>query len=381
MFVKHKFCPLFNFRGRTIKNTELMQTQINELKFSGHNIYVGIDAHLKSWRVTVMLNGVMEKTFSQDPIAEKLQEYLHKRYPGGNYYSAYEAGFCGFSVHRSLERAGIKNIVVNPADIPVTDKEKRQKEDKRDSRKIARTLHNGELKGIHVPRRETEELRTFLRYRKTLVKEISRHKNRVKSLLHYYGISIPEIHQSASRHWSKRFTNWLREVKFETSPGRATLDRTIATVEFLRKQLLETTRDIKKLSEGSLSRHVALLRTVPGIGLIMAMTLLSELEEVMRFRNLDSLCSYVGLIPTTHSSGDSDKTGNITPRSNKWLRNMIVESSWIAIRHDPTLMLCYQEKCKSMKGTDAIIRVAKKLLNRIRHVLKNNEAYQIAVVK
>lgn len=67
MFVKHKFCPLFNFRGRTIKNTELMQTQINELKFSGHNIYVGIDAHLKSWRVTVMLNGVMEKTFSQDP--------------------------------------------------------------------------------------------------------------------------------------------------------------------------------------------------------------------------------------------------------------------------------------------------------------------------
>ena len=55
--------------------------------------------------------------------------------------------------------------------IPVTDKEKKQKEDKRDSIKIARTLHNGELKGIHVPKRETEELRTFVRYRKTLVKE------------------------------------------------------------------------------------------------------------------------------------------------------------------------------------------------------------------
>lgn len=359
-----------------------MQTQVNELNFTGHNIYVGIDAHLTNWRVSVMVKGIMEKTFSQDPIAEKLQSYLDKKYPGGTYYSAYEAGFCGFSVHRSLERAGIRNIVVNPADIPVTDKEKKQKEDKRDSRKIARSLHNGELKGIYVPQRETEELRTYVRYRKSLVKEINRHRCRIKSLLYYYGISIPEAHQKASRYWSKRFTDWLRTVEFETCFGKATLDQTIATVEFLRKQLLETTRDIKKLSEeGIFSRPVALLRTVPGIGLIMAMTLLSELEEIMRFRSLDHLCAYIGFIPTTHSSGDSDRIGRITPRRNKWLRSMVIESSWIAIRHDPALMLCYQEQSRRMEGTEAIIRVAKKLLNRIRHVLKNNQAYEISVVK
>lgn len=359
-----------------------MQTQINELNFSGHNIYVGIDAHLKNWRITVMLNGIIEKTYSQDPSAEKLRDYLHKKYPGGNYHSAYEAGFCGFSAHRSLEKAGIKNKVVNPADIPVTDKEKKQKEDKRDSRKIVRGLHNGELTGIHVPQRETEELRTFVRYRKSLVKEINRHKYRAKSLLYYYGISIPEAHQSASRYWSKRFTNWLREVEFETAWGKATLDKTIATVEFLRKQLLETTRDIKKLSEeGRFSHQAALLRTVPGIGLIMSMTLLSELEEIARFKGLDRLCAYIGLIPTTHSTGDKDRTGGITPRSNRWLRSMAIESSWIAIRHDPALMLSYQQLSRRMDGSEAIVRIAKKLLNRVRHVLKNNQAYEISVVK
>ena len=60
---------------------------------------------------------------------------------------------------------------------------------------------------------------------------------------------------------------------------------------------------------------------------------------------------------------------------------MVIESSWIAIRHDPALMLCYQEQSRRMEGTEAIIRVAKKLLNRIRHVLKNNQAYEISVVK
>jgi len=71
--------------------------------------------------------------------------------------------FCGFSVHRDLERYGIHNIVVNPSDIPTTDKEKRQKEDKRDSRKIAKSLKNGELTAIYVPTKEMEELRSLAR--------------------------------------------------------------------------------------------------------------------------------------------------------------------------------------------------------------------------
>ena len=133
-----------------------------------------------------MVDGIQCKTFSQDPEARVLRGYLQTNYPGGNYYSAYEAGFCGFAPHRDLLKYGINNIVVNPADIPTKDKEKKQKEDARDSRKIARCLYNKELEAIHVPSIDIEGLRILVRYRKTLVKEINRFKSRTKSLLYYY---------------------------------------------------------------------------------------------------------------------------------------------------------------------------------------------------
>jgi transposase len=359
-----------------------MQTQSNKLDFKGQKIYVGLDTHLKSWKVSIIMNGIMCKTYSQDPEASILSEYLKTNYPGGDYYSAYEASFSGFSVHRALEKSGIKNIVVNPADIPTTDKEKKQKEDKRDSRKIARSLHNGELTGIYIPPREIEELRSYVRNRKTIVKEINRHKNRSKFLLYYYGIQLPEKYSGASKHWTKSYSNWLKAVEFETTYGKSTLESIISTVEFLRGRLLESDRTLRKIAkEGPYAEDIRLLRSVPGVGLTVAMTILTELDNIVRFASLDKLCSYVGLVPRTNSSGDNDKTGNITPRSNRAIRSMLVESAWIAIRQDPALMLAYQELCKKMEPNKAIIRIAKKLLSRIKYVLKNQKEYEMSVVK
>ena len=227
-----------------------MQTEvkINDFDFRNQNVYVGIDAHLKSWNVTIMLDNISHKTFSQDPNAENLGKYLKKNFPGGEYYSAYEAGFCGFSIHRNLTKEGIKNMIVNPADIPTSDKEKRQKTDPRDSRKIAKTLRSGDLKAIYVPQRETEEERGLLRYRRSLVKEISRNKNRIKSLLYNYGIPITVEFETPSKYWSRPFTIWLKQVKFETKSGQLILLNTMDTVDHLRNKLLLITKEIKELS-------------------------------------------------------------------------------------------------------------------------------------
>ena len=73
-----------------------MQTQSNKIDFKGQNIYVGFDVHLKSWTVTIMTEKLTHKTFSQPPKPEALYHYLVKTFPGGTYYSAYEAGFCGY---------------------------------------------------------------------------------------------------------------------------------------------------------------------------------------------------------------------------------------------------------------------------------------------
>ena len=89
-----------------------METQSNKLDFSDQNIYVGFDVHLKSWKVTIMTEKVTYKTFSQDPKPEVLYQYLKRNFPGGNYHSAYEAGFCGYWIHNKLKSLGINSVLL-----------------------------------------------------------------------------------------------------------------------------------------------------------------------------------------------------------------------------------------------------------------------------
>ncbi|MCF6333925.1 MAG: hypothetical protein L3J11_11640 [Draconibacterium sp.] len=69
----------------------------NKLDFSSQDIFVGLDTHLKNWRVSIIVGESTFKTFSQDPYSKLLKNYLVKNFPNGNYYSAYEASFCGFT--------------------------------------------------------------------------------------------------------------------------------------------------------------------------------------------------------------------------------------------------------------------------------------------
>lgn len=121
--------------------------------------------------------------------------------------------------------------------------------------------------------------------------------------------------------------------------------------------------------------------TIPGIGLITAMSILTELENIERFNSLDRLCSFIGLVPSTNSSGDTERTGDITSRGNRVLRAALVESAWVAARTDPALATSYNQYCKRMNPNKAIIRIAKKLLSRIRYVLKNKQPYVLSVIK
>ncbi len=321
------------------------------------------------------------KTFSQDPRSRILKDYLDKNFPNANYYSAYEASFSGFKTHRDLVNLGIKNIVVNPADIPTTDKERKQKEDSRDSRKIAKQLSQKDLTAIYIPDVEIEGDRSLVRYRKTLTKEIARTKHRIRSQLYYFGIEIP-TQFSEKKYWSKKFTCWIQEIELPTESAKLALSGHLEMAEMLRKKQYSTIKEIRKLSDKKIYKeNYDLLISVPGIGTLTAMILLTEIGDIKRFKNLDKLCSYIGLVPMTNSTGENEKTGDITVRKNKILRTAIIESSWVAIRNDSALMLAYQKLIKRMQPQDAIIRIAKKLVNRILSVLKNKKAYVQAIVK
>ncbi|GHV50322.1 hypothetical protein FACS1894181_10750 [Bacteroidia bacterium] len=97
-----------------------MQKQRNKLNFEGQNIYIGLDVHKTSWTVCIMTKELEHKRFNQKPPAGELAGYLEKNFPGGTYYPAYEAGFCGFHARLELLKCNIHNIMVNAADVPAT---------------------------------------------------------------------------------------------------------------------------------------------------------------------------------------------------------------------------------------------------------------------
>src|SRR3954462_10754310 len=163
----------------------------NSIDYQGQNFYVGLDVHKKSWAVTIRSMKIQVAHFTQPPGAEVLVHYLRRNFPGGQYHSAYEAGFCGTGFHEQLCAQEINNIIVHAADIPSTDKQKKNKTDLHDSRSIAEHLEKGNLRAIHVLSREQQELRSVFRLREGKVKNVTRANNRLKSVMMYFGIVLP----------------------------------------------------------------------------------------------------------------------------------------------------------------------------------------------
>ena len=129
--------------------------QRKEISFNGQSIYVGIDVHKATWSVTVLTeHSNLSKTFSQEASARKLFDFLKKNFPDGRYLAVYEAGFSGYSTYYELKSFGIDCIIVNPADVPTKDSERKTKTDAVDSAKLARCLKNGDLTPNYIPSKE-----------------------------------------------------------------------------------------------------------------------------------------------------------------------------------------------------------------------------------
>ena len=141
-------------------------------------------------------------------------------------------------------------------------------------------------------------------------------------------------------------------------------------------------RELKHfIKEHGFDQQINYIRSVPGVGTFSSMVFFTEIMNINRFPKLDHLLCYVGLVPSVESSGDKSCEKGITPRGNRFLRHLIVEASWIAIRKDPALLACFNKLTKRMKKQEAIIRIAKKLVNRIRYVWKNQTNYVLAVIE
>lgn len=353
---------------------------MNNLSFNNNTFFIGIDTHLKSWKISIRNSGLELKTFSMNPSPIELFNYLTKHYPDGSFNIVYEAGFSGFWPQRKFKELGFNCIVVNPADIPSSNKEKVVKTDPKDSRKLARELENNSLDPIYIPDVYAEQLRSLMRVRFQLVQNQTRIKNRIKMLLYNYGIVIPEEHLNNSR-WSGYFINWLHSVKLSCNAGQLTLNNHLLQLQQCRDNLKMVLHQLREEAKNkSIEPIITSLDSVPGIAFITAMSLFTEIIDIKRFKNFDHLASFVGLVPSLYSSGETQYSRGISFRHNKFLRPIIIEAAWTAIRKDPAITLVYSQLIRQMSKQKAVIKIAKKLLSRIRHVWIQQEQYQFALV-
>jgi transposase len=296
-------------------------------------------------------------------------EYIKKYFTGAKVYTAYEAGFSGFYLHRYLEANGIENIVVHPASIQVSSRD-RVKTDKRDSLKIAKQLSTRELHGIIVPSEERENFRTVTRTRDAIVETKKRVGNQLKSLLFLHGLIKPEEDMKVCRTWIKKIQGLDvgEDIKYCINMyTQIWLDLDTKVQEILRK-LTEQAKEDEKLD--------VIYRAAPGIGALSARVLSNELMDMQYFRNEKNLFSYTGLTPGEYFSGEHRWQGRISRQGKSILRKILVQVAWRAIKTDAHLAAVFERISKKAGKKKAIIGIARRIIGCIRSCFINGEIWR-----
>jgi transposase len=338
--------------------------------YSGHELFVGLDVAKKNWKACVRTKELVLRSVTVPGRADALLRFLSKEFPGAFIQLVYEAGCFGFWIHDALVSAGIEVVIVAPHQLP----KDLVKTDRLDAAKLAKFLASGLLRGIWVPSFQQRLDRSLVRRRGQLVKARGRLQDQIKKLLLFHGIGI----ESPVERWTIDYANSLRELELGDTLFESSLHAMLDEHADLSSRIRQQERHIRELSGRDAYAHqLALLRTIPGIGLLTGMVLLTELGEVSRFSSCERFVSYLGLSPQQSSTADRDRKGHITRAGNQFIRHALVELAWRAIRKDPALLTSYEQIRNRRGGKIAIVAVARKIALRIRRVLLNNRPYEV----
>lgn len=337
--------------------------------YTDQTIFIGIDVHKKTYSVTAISDKKVLKRDTMNACPKKFIAYCRKFFPNASIYSAYEAGFSGFYLHRTLIESGIHNIVVHASSIEIASRD-RVKTDKRDSLKIATQLSAGRLKCIHIPSQEREAFRSVSRLREKLVRDRTRNGVQIKSFLNINGLLTYKDNQRVSRKWISNLLEISNdcEVFFNLkimAKRWIEIDNAIIEVENRLKHQAGSETEIERI-----------YRSSPGIGPVASRVLINELGDMSQFKNEGALFSFTGLTPQEYSSGEHTRQGHISRQGRPILRKILVQAAWRAIRQDSNLNEVFERISAKAGKKRAIIAIARRLIGHIRACLQKNEEYQ-----
>lgn len=345
----------------------------------GQEIFVGLEDSKKTWKVCVRSAGVIVNEASMPAKYEVLRNYFENKFPACSVKVVYEAGFRGFSLHDKLEGDGYDCIVTPPHTV-TEEKCQKKKNDRVDSRRLAKNLENNDCHSCFVPDPRLREDRQISRVYGQIQKDITRTCNRIRRTLEFHDLD----HHFETGRWSRDDYRKSKEIlkNIEISASlRFALNLLYCELDTLWNLQKEALSELRKLAKSEAYRdNVNLIKSVPGIGALTAIRLVLEWGDVSRFRRKEQFASFLGLVPSEYSSGETEHRGHITKQGNRTVQSWLIEASWVAIRHDPVLLDKFMRVCKSSGSRKkAIVAVARKLSLRIRAVLLKQEAYMIGI--
>lgn len=290
------------------------------------NVYVGLDVHKDFIAVAVAREGRGEPTYyGEIPHTPAAVRALVKRLAreGAVLHFCYEAGPCGYGLHRQLTGLGHGCEVVAPSLIPRKAGE-RLKTDRRDALSLGRLHRSGDLTPVWVPDAEQEALRDLTRAREDMKAIELKARQRLGAFLLRHG----RVYGGKSR-WTRAHWRWLEAVKFASPVQQIVLQEYVDTVKEAQRRVAGLEEQMRAaLASWSLEPVARALMAMRGVGLITAMTILAELGDLTRFDSPRELMGYLGLVPSEHSSGGTRRQGRITRTGNGHVRRALVEMAW-----------------------------------------------------
>src|ERR1700744_1865312 len=290
--------------------------------------FVGMDVHKDTIVVAVTASGEVGKataygTFPNTTAGlEKLVKRLRQAGEGAIKF-CYEAGPCGYGVHRTLTRMGEDCMVVAPSMIPRKSGE-RQKTDKRDAANLAVLHRGGLLTAVWVPDAAHEAMRDLIRARLAAVRALRAGRQQLSAFL----LRHERVYPGNRTPWTKARRGWLADQSFAQPAQQIVLEESIEAV-----RLCEQRRDRvdgylrAQIPSWSLFPLVQNLCALRGLGMIAAAGLAAAIGDPSRFATAPHFTAYLGMVPSEHTSGPKRRIGGITKAGDIHARTLLIEAA------------------------------------------------------
>lgn len=341
--------------------------------------YVGLDVHkgtitiarVKGFTGDIKIYGSVKNNLKQ------LKKVLLKFDKAENLLVCYEASSCGYTIYRNLTEAGIECKVAAPSLIPKKPGN-RIKNDRRDASKLTSLLRSNELTYIWVPDSENEALRDLLRARERVVRDLTRAKNRIKQFLLWNNIEKP----AGINSWTVAYRQWLDKLKNNNEAQHFVFQEYLQSYDQVRLQITRFDKNIEKyVPTCSQKEFIKALKGFRGMGTITAASIACEIGDIRRFEKPEKLMSYLGVIPSEYSSGNSRHQGNITKAGNTHLRRVIIEAcQHYRIKPKISYALNKRQRGLSPAVKDISWRAQRRLYKKYWRLSGRGKPYQVVIV-